>query len=162
MIKVFFDIAVDQVELGRITFRLYDDVTPKTAENFRALCTGEEGFGYAGSSIHKIIPEFMFQGGDITKGDGTGGKSIYGDKFRDENFKSKHHRPYLLTMANTGPNTNGSQFMVTTTVCSWLDNRHVVVGEVIEGFDIVEQIKSYGSDNGIPKTSITITNSGEC
>ncbi|KAK9263782.1 cyclophilin-like domain-containing protein [Lipomyces tetrasporus] len=157
--KVFFDVATDK-PLGRIAFQLYDDVVPKTTANFKALCTGEQGFGYAGSAFHRVIPDFMLQGGDFTRGDGTGGKSIYGSKFADENFVKKHTKPGLLSMANAGPNTNGSQFFITTVPCPWLDGKHVVFGEVIEGMDVVKAIEALGSRSGAPRTKITITNSG--
>ncbi|AAW41489.2 hypothetical protein CNBB4490 [Cryptococcus deneoformans B-3501A] len=160
MSQVYFDIAINNAPAGRITFKLFDDVVPKTARNFRELCTGQNGFGYAGSGFHRVIPQFMLQGGDFTNHNGTGGKSIYGNKFADENFKLRHDRPFLLSMANAGPNTNGSQFFITTVVTSWLDGKHCVFGEVSSGQDLVRKIESYGSDSGKPKAKITITASG--
>ncbi|TFK23014.1 cyclophilin [Coprinopsis marcescibilis] len=160
MSNVFFDITINSEPAGRIVFKLYDDVVPKTAKNFRELATGEHGFGYEGSSFHRIIPNFMLQGGDFTKGNGTGGKSIYGEKFADENFKLKHTKPGLLSMANAGKNTNGSQFFITTVVTSWLDGAHVVFGEVVEGMDLVKKIEGLGSSSGTPKATITIAKSG--
>ncbi|TLD11945.1 hypothetical protein PspLS_11285 [Pyricularia sp. CBS 133598] len=159
--NVFFDIEFNGAT-KRVEFKLYDDVVPRTADNFRRLCIGEPNVGgYKGSSFHRIIPEFMLQGGDFTRGNGTGGKSVYGEKFADENFQIKHTRPGLLSMANAGPNTNGSQFFITTVKTSWLDGKHVVFGEVVSGFeDVIKPIEALGSGSGTPKSKVTIVNAG--
>jgi peptidyl-prolyl isomerase D len=166
--RCFFDITIDRKPVGRIVFELFADVVPRTAENFRALCTGEKGMSrsliplhYRGSTFHRVIKGFMIQGGDFTAGDGTGGESIYGAKFEDENFKLRHTTPMFLSMANSGPNTNGSQFFITTSTPSHLDGKHVVFGRVLKGQDVVRTIENIPIKDDKPTKTVLIFNSGE-
>ncbi|CAF1224935.1 unnamed protein product [Didymodactylos carnosus] len=156
--KGFLEITGDGQSIGRVVLALFNDIVPKTAENFRALCTGEKGFGYKGSPFHRIIPNFMCQ--DIIHHNGFGGKSIYGDTFDDENFQLKHTKEGLLSMVNKSKNTNGSQFFITTAITSWLDGKNVAFGEVLEGYDVIKKIEEYGSPSGITSKKITISDCG--
>jgi len=165
---VFFEMEAGGEPLGRIEMELYADVVPKTAENFRCLCTGERGMGkmgkplhYKGSTFHRVIPDFMCQGGDFTNHNGTGGESIYGEKFADENFRLTHDGPGMLSMANAGPNTNGSQFFLTTVKTSWLDGKHVVFGRVVNGYDVVKKIEAMGSSSGATRKRVVVADCGQ-
>ncbi|KAJ7291999.1 cyclophilin-like domain-containing protein [Mycena rebaudengoi] len=167
---VYFDIQTGYPgqTRGRVIFRLYDDIVPLTANNFRKLAQGldgdgkpsDKGYRYAPGLFHRIIPGFLIQGGDVVNKDGTGGESAYGGRFKDENFKVKHNKPFLLSMANMGPDSNGSQFFITMAPTPWLDGKHVVFGEVAEGHDLLKSIEKLGSESGVPARYVSIIASG--
>jgi peptidyl-prolyl isomerase E (cyclophilin E) len=159
--RVFLDISIGEINCGRVIIELFKNYVPKTAENFRALCTGEKGFGYKGNKFHRIIPEFVCQGGDITRENGSGGRSIYGETFLDENFLIAHDKPGVVTMANLGPNNNNSQFIITTVTTDWLNGANVVVGQVVDGFDVVQKIEGQGSKSGEVNSKVIISDCGE-
>ena len=159
----YFDVQIEgQQEPKRLIFELFPDIVPKTAENFRQLCTGQNGFGYKATPFHRIIPGFMCQGGDFTRMNGTGGKSIYGEKFADENFKIRHTGPGLLSMANAGPNTNGSQFFITTAETPWLDGKHVVFGRMVDGVRQLQDMENCGTQMGRPRKRVMIVGCNDC
>jgi peptidylprolyl isomerase len=166
-LKAYFDISINKKIVGRIVFSLFNKDVPRTALNFYHLCKGDKidastgkNMHYKGSKFHRVIPGFMCQGGDFLKGDGTGSLSIYGQTFGDENFLYSHDQPGLLSMANRGPNSNGSQFFITTADCGWLDGKHVVFGKVSEGIEVLNAIEFTGSSNGRTKSDVIIEDCG--
>jgi peptidylprolyl isomerase len=167
--RVFFDMTIGDKSAGRVEMELFADTCPKTAENFLQLCVGTKNkdgkkLHFKGSSFHRVIPKFMCQGGDFTRGDGTGGESIYGSKFDDETFKGKagkHFGPGTLSMANAGPNTNGSQFFICTAPTPHLDGKHVVFGQVVKGYDVIKKIEAVGSGSGKTSSKVTISDCGK-
>ena len=159
--RVYLDIDIGGASAGRVVIELHSDIVPRTVDNFRALCTGEKGFGYKGSPFHRIIPQFMCQGGDFTNRNGTGGRSIYGNKFDDESFQLKHTRAGVVSMANSGPNTNGSQFFICLGKTNWLDGKHVVFGHVIDGMGVVKKMEDVGTQSGKTSRPVIITDCGE-
>jgi len=159
--KVFFDITIGGQPAGRIEIGLFSGTVPKTARNFKELAEKPEGEGYKGSKFHRVIKDFMIQGGDFTRGDGTGGRSIYGERFEDENFKLKHYGSGWLSMANAGKDTNGSQFFITTKQTTWLDGRHVVFGKILKGMNVVRKIEAVSTDSrDKPSQEVVIADSG--
>ena len=161
--KVFIQVSKDNKTLGRMVFELYHNKNPKTANNFLSLCKGDskEGLTYKGSPFHRVIPGFMAQGGDITDGNGTGGMSIYGRNFPDDNMSVKHYKKHMLSMANSGKNTNGSQFFITFIPCDWLDGNHTVFGEMVEGADVVSAMEKLGSPSGATRSTLKVEDCGE-